>query len=524
MKSFATLYFDIEHEAEIESRIALLSAFLATELQKNAVLSVSLLMGSKMKPAVTKQQLKAMACELALIEDWMFQECLAQGISYLDAVSYILPSGISEIDHPLEFVFEVVRSLPELKEEERYVKIVHCWKEMNVFERILFNQWITGTSKFKVSAFELAKALTNISGIRTEVISIRLAKLNPMIFTWKEMLDVDTSKEEDQLPFVFAPMQELDVSLERIGQPSDWEARWVLDGLPAQLVKAKNSVNVWGPDGNLMSDYFPELASSIQEMEGFFVITGTIIGWTKDGPDTKTLQSRLSRTNVNAKVMETFPIMFVVNEMYSIGGSDSVLIHIPKNQVSNRVLKSANRSKYFLLSEEIEFNSWDSLADYQQSAPMKGSVGIEIFQYEDANRSATSITRCLKRNDVHQMRVVLLYVQSGLYLTSGVGFEYTFGLWKGKDLIPVAKTSEGIGEEDRLFIQEFVKQNTIEKFGPVKNIKPVLVFELSFTAILSNARKKSGIDLVNPVVVRRHSTLTPAEAHQLEDALKLLNR
>jgi DNA ligase-1 len=117
---------------------------------------------------------------------------------------------------------------------------------------------------------------------------------------------------------------------------------------------------------------------------------------------------------------------------------------------------------------------------------------------------------------------VLIYAQRGSGKRASLYTDYTFGVWDGDQLVPFAKAYSGLTDAEILHVDAFVRRNTVEKFGPVRTVKPELVFELAFEAIQRSARHKSGIAVRFPRILRWRTDKPIAEADSLETIRALL--
>jgi DNA ligase-1 len=122
----------------------------------------------------------------------------------------------------------------------------------------------------------------------------------------------------------------------------------------------------------------------------------------------------------------------------------------------------------------------------------------------------------------HSIDAVLIYAQRGHGRRASLYTDYTFGLWDNGQLVPVAKAYSGLTDEEIQEVDNFVRRNTLDKFGPVRVVKPELVFELHFEGIQASTRHKSGIAVRFPRMARWRKDKKPEEADTLESLRRLL--
>ena len=523
MKNFANLYLALEQEPRKKRRVEAIANYFGSVSEKDGTIVCSIMMGVKLKSVLKKEELRELACNLANINAWMFDECLSLGNNYLDTVSLIIPSSKSTDSISLNNVFLLLESMKKLNVDDRQKVILEYWSILSKEERIVFNQLLCGVFKFKISFDELVEAFAWWTGFEKGIIGVRLSKWIPTKSMLSEFCISVLESERQALPDSFYNFQDWSVNLKSILDPARFNALWAMDGLGIQVVKVNGEVFVWGRNQKLLFNRFPEIENMFLALPDGCIVDGTIVGWCKDGADKVILQQRESKKQVTTKVMTDFPIRFFVSE-FSQRKVDTFDVERLEKSAQNIFFELLdNPNSLCMWNELIDFTTWNQLENYQTEHRMKGSIGVELFSIITKIDAATQSKKYLKKNDSHTLLLTLLYVKLGIYSSDRGGEEYTFGVQHNSTWLPIARVSELMVEEDRLFIHDFVKQNTIEKFGPVRNIKPALVFEISFTSIFRNERKKAGVELINASVKCRHNHLSIDDAHQLKDVMNLFS-
>ncbi|MBK9638209.1 MAG: hypothetical protein IPO63_10470 [Bacteroidetes bacterium] len=523
MKNFANLYLALEQEIRRQRRVEAIANYLGSVSETEGAIVCSIMMGVKLKAEIKKEELKLLACDLADINSWMFDECLSHGNNYLDTVSLIIPSPKSNEHKSLNDVFLLLESIKKMNVDDRQKAILDYWSVLNSEKRIVFNQLLCGVFKFKISFDELVEAFTLWKGIEKGVIGLRLSKWIPLESTLSDLRKPLLESERWTLPELFYEFQDWSDDLKSLLDSTAFKARWAMDGLEVQVVKMNGEIFVWGQKQKLLFNRFPEIESIFLALPDGCIASGTIVGWDKDGADKVILQQRESKKQVTTKVMTDFPIRFFVSEFIQrkVDAFNIEKLEKSAQDLFFELLDDPNSLCFW--NEAIDFTTWDQLDNYQTKHRLKGSIGMEIFSKNTLKDSSIQPKKYLKKNDSHTLLLTLLYVKLGIYSSDRGGEEYTFGVQHNSIWLPIARVAELMIEEDRLFIHEFVKQNTIEKFGPVRNIKPTLVFEVSFTSIFRNERKKAGVELINATVKCRHNHLSIDDAHQLSDVMNLFS-
>ncbi|MGI4899976.1 MAG: ATP-dependent DNA ligase, partial [Janthinobacterium lividum] len=236
------------------------------------------------------------------------------------------------------------------------------------------------------------------------------------------------------------------------------------------------------------------------------------------------LQTRIGRKNLTKKILEENPVAFIAYDCLEVAGEDIR----SKTQIERRVLleqlqRTTVFSTIFRVSPIINFNSWEELAEIRKQSREMVSEGIML------KRKNATYQVGRKRGDWWKWKIdplsvdaVMIYAQKGHGRRADLYTDYTFAVWDGDRLVPFAKAYSGLTDQEIAKVDAFVKRNTLEKFGPVRTVKPELVFEIGFEGINQSSRHKSGIALRFPRILRWRHDKKKEEADTLESLKSLL--
>jgi DNA ligase-1 len=193
-----------------------------------------------------------------------------------------------------------------------------------------------------------------------------------------------------------------------------------------------------------------------------------------------------------------------------------------RRAILERTLQQAD-SNVLKLSPCLSADSGSELTALREASREKRVEGLMIKQVDSPYRAGRKRGEWWKwKVDPYEVDAVLTYAQKGHGRRAGLFSDYTFGLWKDGELVTFAKAYSGLTDEEIRQVDRFVRGNTLERFGPVRRVKPELVFQIACEGIQRSSRHKSGIAVRFPRMVRWRQDKTPEDANTLEDVLRLL--
>jgi DNA ligase-1 len=255
------------------------------------------------------------------------------------------------------------------------------------------------------------------------------------------------------------------------------------------------------------------------------VLDGEVLAW-KDGHvmPFAALQKRLGRKNPGKKVMSESPVILLCFDLLEFDGVDWRERPLTERRAKLAdVILSIPGGSRFEVSSQVRAPTWETLAQARQHSRELGTEGLMLKRLDSAYGVGRPRGVWWKwKIEPYTLDAVLIYAQKGSGKRASLYTDYTFGIWKGDELVPFAKAYSGLTDEEIREVDAFVRRNTIERFGPVRTVKPELVFELGFEAIQLSSRHKSGIAVRFPRMLRMRKDKSIAEANTLEEAQRLV--
>ncbi|MDP5306529.1 cisplatin damage response ATP-dependent DNA ligase [Paracoccus spongiarum] len=310
----------------------------------------------------------------------------------------------------------------------------------------------------------------------------------------------------------------VDLDQLRAFDPGDYMAEWKWDGIRVQAINDAGTRRLYTRTGEDIGDSFPDLVEAL-DFEGavdgeLLVRRGDAVAGFGD------LQKRLGRKSVSRAMLDSHPAGLRVYDLMLWQGRD--LRGLPLAQ-RRAVLDAATfENPRIDISPLLEFATWDDLAALRADPPAAVIEGVMIKRRDSAYVGGRPRGPWFKwKRDPMVVDAVLLYAQRGHGKRSGFYSDFTFGVWDGETLVPVGKAYFGFTDDELRELDRFVRQNTVDRFGPVRAVAPGLVLEVAFEGLNASARHKSGVAMRFPRISRIRWDKPVAEADRL-DTLKAM--
>jgi DNA ligase-1 len=301
------------------------------------------------------------------------------------------------------------------------------------------------------------------------------------------------------------------------------EQKW--DGIRGQIVKRNGEVHIWSRGEELITQQFPELVEAFRNYSDDFVIDGEILAM-KDNNVLlfNDLQKRLNRKNVTKKLLLEVPVGFYAYDILELDGDD-----IRERPFSSRrkqleaLFSKMSLPELIRLSHLVHFEQWDDLSEIRNNSRQINSEGLMIKRKDSAYHSGRKKGDWWKwKVDPMTIDAVMIYAQKGSGRRSSKYTDYTFAVKKGEGLVTVAKAYSGLTDKEITEISQWIGQNAIERFGPVRTVRPQLVFEIAFEGIALSKRHKSGVALRFPRIARWRRDKPVDEIDTIESVKQLI--
>jgi len=525
MKQFASLVKVLGSSTKTNDKLQALSDYFALANDKDKVWVIAIFSGRRPRRSVNSRLLSEWCMEIASLPSWLFTECYSTVGDLAETISLLLPENNEAIqgEEGLHYYIEQLKQLEKSGEEEKKKFITTSWMNMDRDERFVFNKLITGSFRIGVSQKTMVNALSKTVKLEANTIAHRISgNWDPSTTLFHELLSADTVDHSRPYPFYLAYALENEIA--DTGKEDEWQAEWKWDGIRGQIIQRNHELYTWSRGEELMTEKFPEFHVLKDHLADGTVLDGEIMPFADNmALPFAILQTRIGRKNITKKHLQEAPVAFIAYDILEYEGKDIREMPLEeRRKLLERIVSSVNLP-VLQLSEIISFGHWDDLRVQRSRAREINSEGIMLKR----KNSIYGVGR--KRGDWWKWKIdplvidaVMIYAQKGSGRRSNLYTDYTFAVRDGDQLVSFTKAYSGLTDKEFAQVDHFVKRNSIEKFGPVRTVKPELVFEIAFEGIAASKRHKSGVALRFPRMNRWRTDKKPGEINTLDDLKKML--
>lgn len=527
MRLFTKLFIALDQTTKTTVKVAALAAYFAEAPSKDRLWTIALLSHRRPRRTVNTTLLRQWSAAEANLPLWLFEESYHVVGDLAETIARVLPPPTAESDEPLSYWIDYIRNLKDLEEDEKHELVLEAWRQLNYNERFIFNKLITGGWRIGVSQKLMVRGLSKATEIEEASLAHRImGNWSPDDTTFEKLILTPDENEDASRPYPFYLAYPLEAEPATLGQVSDWQAEYKWDGIRGQLLVRQGEWHLWSRGEELITDKFPELEAIAQVVPDGTVLDGEIIPF-KDGAilPFNDLQTRIGRKKVGKTLLAKVPCVLRAYDLLEWQGTDlRDRTMSERRQLLETLFMDLPEGSPLQLSETIDTSSWEYLMECRADARKIGAEGLMLKR----KNSPYQVGR--KRGDWWKWKVdpltvdaVMLYAQRGHGRRANLYTDFTFAAWDGDKLVPFTKAYSGLTDAEFKEITNWVQRNTIERFGPVRSVKPVQVFELAFEGIQESSRHKSGIALRFPRILRWRKDKPVEEAATLEELKRMLD-
>lgn len=558
---FCRLFQKLDETTSTRRKVEALKDYFSRASTADAVWALHYLAGKKRKRLVSSTALRGWVQQHLDLPEWLLEEAYstvgdsAEYLTHIWQSDYVCEAESTAVaptsDAPMTACTSDHDSLPSLaelsqelqgrlsttlSEDDRFRAVCSYWQRLpDAADRFVFNKILTGAFRVGVSEKTVVQALSELYAIEASTLTHRLmGRWQPTPKFYLQLIDPLAAAEDVSRPYPFMlahpwqqPIEVFGAKIEALGPKiedleererlGDWVAEWKWDGMRGQVIKRAGQVFVWSRGEELLQDSFPDLVRKAHPLPDGTVLDGEIlvgepvpggVGCFSD------LQKRLGRKRPSQKFMSSYPACFVAFDVLELEGVD---LRSQGWQQRRAKLEQLELPEGFGLQTVMRPKSFEELNELRAQSEGLRAEGL-MLKSKDAPYGVGRVRGHWwkwKREPRH-VDTVLLYAQAGHGVRANQFTDYTLGVWRDSELVPVAKAYSGLDRTEIAELDRWIKRHTLERFGPVRKVPAEQVLEIAFEAVHVSNRHKSGLALRFPRVVRWRKDKRPEQADQLK--------
>jgi DNA ligase-1 len=521
MQRFADLYRELDASTATSDKRAALVAYFRDAPPEDAAWALWLLSGGKLAKIANTTELRAWIVEESGQPDWLVDECHAHVGDLAETLALLLEDPDIAEDAPLStWIEQRLLSVAGTEPARRREAVVTGWRTLDFDQRLLFNKLLTGALRVGVSQRLVQQALAELSGVDIARIAQRmLGAWSPSPAFLRDLLSPDDLPGDRAQPYPFFLASPLEVDPAALGAIDDWLLEWKWDGIRLQLIRRAGEIALWSRGEERLDGRFPEIEAAASTLPRSAVLDGELLGWHEGHgaplPFTA-LQTRIQRRKPGPKTLADTPARVLAYDLLELDGEDLRARPLHERRALLEELLAAHADPRIVVSPRVRAASWGDADALRLDARAREVEGLMLKRLD----SSYQVGR--RRGDWWKWKIdpltvdaVLVYAQAGHGRRSTLYTDYTFALWDDDTLVPVAKAYSGLDDTEILALDQWIRANTVQRFGPVRSVRAHHVFELGFEAVNRSSRHKSGLAVRFPRILRWRHDKPAAEADRI---------
>ena len=532
MKNFANLIKALDSSNKTTIKVDALTEYFKNAYPEDKVWTIAILSHRRPPRPVNTILLRLWANELANIPMWLFEESYHIVGDLAETIALIIPTTKEHSNKSLTEYLQEIIALKKKTDEEKRAYLHENWLALNYYERFVFTKLITGSFRIGVSQKLMTRALSKAENVEEDALAYKLmGNWDPNKVTFQELILNEKNSDYLSKPYPFYLAYPIEGEVSNLGNPEDWSVEHKWDGIRSQTIIRENEIFVWSRGEELVTDKYPELHSIVGIIPNGTVIDAEILAFPNNEIGTfNDLQTRIGRKTTSAALLKSNPVILKAYDLLEWEGIDirNSPFEVRRNLLEKLFESIKDKNLPFYLSERQILNSWEEVATERMRAREMRSEGLMIKH----KNSTYQVGR--KKGDWWKWKLeplvidaVLTYAMRGSGRRSNLFTDYTFALWQNnekgeRELVTFAKAYSGLTDAEFRKVDDFIKKNTVDKFGPVRSVTPELVFEIGFEGIALSKRHKSGVATRFPRILRWRLDKKIDDANSIEDLKNMI--
>ena len=547
MKLFTRLFTDLDTTNKTSEKVEAMERYFKEAAPVDAAWGLFFLMGNRLKRVLKTSIVREAVLQATDLPNWMLGECYEAVGDLSETISLLLPASDAGLDEPLHTVVESrIIPMTTMEDPAAVESLLQSWAPMSRAESFVFNKLIRGNFRVGVQRALVVRALSSVLGLDTGTLTHRLSgTFYPSADAYLNLSAPSSPADDAARPYPFCLAHALERPIETLGDPQHWlyEHKW--DGIRAQVVRRLElpaGVALWSRGEEPIANQFPEIAAAAARLPAGTVLDGEILAWRFGSGAGRalsfnTLQTRLNRKDVQPTLFDAEGVVFLAFDLLEHEGRDIREQPLHQRRETLERLLSGKQPGPIMPAAAFFPRNWKEVELARASARESHNAEGIMLKPRDSRyhvgRVAGGTADTLGPDagwwkwkvNPYSVDAVLIYAQQGSGRRAGLFTDYTFGVWDpdpSGELTPFAKAYSGLDNAEIQRVDRFIRTNTIDRAGPVRMVRPELVFEISFEAIRASTRHRSGIAVRFPRITRWRTDKSAKDADTIGTVRALL--
>ncbi len=527
MKRFTELYERIDATTRTSEKVRAMVEYLRSAPPVDAAWTIFLLTGGKIVRAVSSTMLRELVAEVAALPPWLVAECHHAVGDLSETLALLTPEGAATTLSLHDFIQEHVVPLGAVDQREQRRRVRETWQAIDRRQRFLFHKMISTNFRVGMSRRLVIRAIAEFAGIDVAVVAHRLGgRWSPSEESFRYLVDPADRPAEPGRPYPFCLAHPLEGAAAPLEELAEWQVEWKWDGIRAQLLRRQGQCMLWSRGDELVTAAFPELVQVAADLPDGTVLDGEILAWEGDRPlPFARLQRRLNRKQVAPSFWPEVPVAYLVYDLLEADGRDvRETPQVTRRQMLEQLVPAGLGRGELRLSPILPAVDQADIERLLAEARERGVEGIMLKRGDAAYAAGRPRGTWWKlKVDPFCADMVMVAAQLGHGRRASLFTDYTFAVLEEEKLVTVTKAYSGLSDQEIREVDRWVRRNTVQRHGPVREVRPELVFELAFEGIAPSSRHCAGLALRFPRIARWRRDKRPEEADTLESLRALLD-
>ena len=542
LTNFSKLFSDLDSNNSINEKIQILTKYFSANTSLENASTIFLLLGKSNRRYISGKKLRLFFSELYELPLWLIDICYGKVGDSAEVIYLLLKDQVKNKNKKLneitieKLIKEILPKLNKLEDDKKKSFLKDIWKNIPQSNYLVLNKIMTGTFRVGVSRGLITKSISKFASIDEPIITHRLmGDFTPTLENYEFLINKIYKLEElnsKPYPFQLAKSFNKDIKDYPI---NEYNFEWKWDGIRSQVIKRFGKISIWTRGEELVNNSFPEIADMVCKIEDDFVLDGEILVWdeSRNMPNHfSSLQKRLGRKKPSHKIKTELPVSFIAYDILELNSKD-----LRKNSQEKRrqLLDNyystwrenniENFSKIIKLTKLHYLNDWNEVEKIKNLSRYNRTEGLVIKKRSSKYISGRKEGYWWKyKVDPMQLDAVLIYAKGGSGKRAGLYTDYSFALWDNDKLVKFTSAYSGLSNKEIKELDKWIRNNTIERFGPVRSVKPEMIFEISFENIQLSKRHKAGIAVRFPRITKWRKDKFIQDADHIKNAFELMNK